>query len=139
MKPRCPPEHLPAAAVAAEYPVTGVDGRELRLRVWLAGRPHAPDAGTTSSGTRGTAHPSGDDADSAHGQPSSEHVPLLPASVARNSSRTAAAPPLPALLLLDGQYLLQTIPDSLPALGEGAPLLVASLGFASSERPVIAP
>lgn len=139
MKPPCPPEHLPADAVAAEYPVTGVDGRELRLRVWLAGRPHAPDAGTASSGTRGAAHPPGDDADSAHGQPSSGHEPPLPASVARNATRTAAAPPLPALLLLDGQYLLQTIPDSLAGLGKGAPLLVASLGFASSERPVIAP
>lgn len=73
-----------------EHPVTGVDGRDLRLRVWQ------------------------------------------PAAV------PPAAKPLPTLLLLDGQWLRDTITEALPALA-GAPRLVASLGFNSPERAIIRP
>ncbi|MDO5058255.1 MAG: alpha/beta hydrolase-fold protein [Lautropia sp.] len=106
----------------AEHAVTGVDGRALRLRVWLAGSGQhggAPAARTTPSDS-----------------PASPPAGL---STARPDTPATGCTGLPALLLLDGQYLLQTIPDALPALRAGAPMLVASLGFASSERAVIAP
>lgn len=73
-----------------EHPVTGVDGRDLRLHVW---------------------------------QP---------------AATPPAAGPLPALLLLDGQWLQDVIAGTLPTLA-GAPRLVASLGFSSPERAIIRP
>lgn len=46
--------------------------------------------------------------------------------------------PLPTLLMLDGQWLRGLIEHELPSLA-GKPVLVASLGFNSPERPIIRP
>ncbi|MDO4232016.1 MAG: alpha/beta hydrolase-fold protein [Lautropia sp.] len=82
----------------AEYPLTGVDGRDLRLRIWV-----------TRAG---------------------EECPTAPASGARRQ--------LPTMLLLDGQWLSETIGQTLLQLAD-TPMLVASLGFSTGERTFTAP
>lgn len=131
MTPSTPSNPLPAAPVVppdAEHALSGVDGRELRLRVWLAGG--GRHGGTPTARASVTSDRAG---------PAAVPGALLPTST--HTAAQPVPPPtgLPTLLLLDGQYLLQTIPDALPGLAAGAPIQVASLGFASSERTVIAP
>lgn len=116
----------PAAAPVAEYAITGVDGRDMRLRVWMT---------QAASGTA-LASPT------AQARTAAAHVPG-----ATPAASTATPPPLhpapfanafPTLLLLDGQWLTDTIGNALPQLAD-TPLLIASLGFSTGERSFTAP
>lgn len=93
-----------------EHEFRGVDGRELRLAVWRAG-PLADSARHTANGDE------------------------TAGGTALHADRDAV---LPVLLMLDGQWLHDTIVDALQGAAS-RPMLVASLGFTTGERAVIAP